>query len=118
MKWDPEYIYRVRGIWAKRHEEQIIIFNLANAVPAVLLVQDESDSKAKRRIEMCPAEWTDDFGEEFYEHVLENGFYYLAPDSEWKTSAESIPAPGVDQFSAPNKEELEKVMQSLMRGTE
>lgn len=81
MDWNPDYIYRVRGIWAKRGSEQIIVFNLANAVPAALVAANEAEGSTRRRIEMCPAEWTDDFGEEFYEHVLENGFYYLAPES-------------------------------------
>lgn len=118
MKWDPEYIYRVRGIWAKRGSEQIIVFNLVNAVPAVLITPDGEDSKARRRVELCPAEWTEDFGDEFYEHVLENGFYYLAPDNEWRTSAVSIPAPGMEQFAAPTIAELQLTMERLTRETE
>ena len=118
MEWDPEYIYRVRGIWAKRGSEQIIVFNLTNAVPAVLMTPDNADSKARRRVELCPAEWTDDFGDEFYEHVLENGFYYLAPDTEWRTTAASIPAPGMEQFSVPSQSDLELTIKNLTRGTE
>lgn len=118
MEWDPEYIYRVRGIWAKRGSEQIIVFNLVNAVPAVLMTPDGKDSKARRRVELCPAEWTDDFGDEFYEHILENGFYYLAPDSEWRTSAASIPAPGMAQFAVPSAAELQLSMDDLTRETE
>lgn len=118
MEWDPEYIYRVRGIWAKRGTEQIIIFNLVNAVPAVLMTPDDEGSKARRRVELCPAEWTDDFGDEFYEHILENGFYYLAPDSEWRTSTDSIPAPGIRQFAIPSAAELRLTMEDLIRETE
>lgn len=116
MNWDPDYIYRVRGIWAKRGSEQIIVFNLVNAVPAVLVSAGESDSSARRRVEMCPAEWTDDFGDEFYEHVLENGFYYLAPESEWRTSVASVPAPGMEQLTVPSAEELQLTMEELTRG--
>lgn len=118
MEWDPEYIYRVRGIWAKRGSEQIIVFNLVNAVSAVLMTPDGKDSKARRRVELCPAEWTEDFGDEFYEHILENGFYYLAPDSEWQTSAASIPAPGMAQFATPSAAELQLTMEDLTRETE
>ncbi len=118
MEWDPEYIYRVRGIWAKRGLEQIIVFNLVNAVPAVIYSPEEKDSKARRRVEMCPAEWTDDFGDEFYEHVLENGFFYLAPDMEWRTSVASIPAPGIEQFTVPTQLDLQLTMEDLTRGTE
>lgn len=53
--------------------EQIIIFNLSNAMPAILISQDEGNDAAKRRVDMCPEEWNDDFGEEFYEHVLRHG---------------------------------------------
>ena len=118
MEWDPEYIYRVRGIWAKRGTEQIIVFNLVNAVPAVLMTPDGEDSKARRRVELCPAEWTEDFGDEFYEHILENGFYYLAPENEWRTSAASIPAPGIEQFAVPSAAELQQTIENLTRETE
>lgn len=114
MEWDPEYLYRVRGIWAKRGPEQIIVFNLVNAVPAVLVA---SDSKAKRRVELCPAEWTEDFGDEFYEHILENGFYYLTPDREWRISAASIPAPGMEQFTVPTAAEFQLTMKDLIEET-
>ena len=118
MEWDPEYIYRVRGTWAKRGSEQIIVFNLVNAVPAMLMLPDNPDSTARRRTELIPAEWTDDFGDEFYEHILENGFYYLAPDSEWRTTAASIPAPGMEQFDVPTAEQLQLTIDNLTRGTE
>ena len=116
MQWDPEYIYRVRGIWAKRGTEQIIVFNLVNAIPAVLVNTGEEESKVRKRVELCPSEWTDDFGDEFYEHILENGFYYLAPDNEWQTSAVSVPAPGMEQYKIPSKEEFQLTMEDLTRG--
>lgn len=118
MEWDPEYIYKVRGLWAKRGAEQIIVFNLVNAVPAVLITYDATDSKTRRRVELCPAEWTDDFGDEFYEHILENGFYYLTPDNEWRTSTASIPAPGIAQFTVPSAAEFQLSMDDLTRETE
>ena len=118
MEWDPEYIYKVRGTWAKRRSEEIIIFNLVNAVPAVLITPDGEETAARRRVEMCPSEWTDDFGEEFYEHVLDNDFYYLSPDSEWRTSVASIPAPGIEQFIPPTEADLQQSMEILTRGTE
>ena len=116
MEWNPDYMYRVRGTWAKRGNEQIIVFNLANAVPAVLVTPDGESTPARRRVELCPEEWTDDFGEEFYEHTVENGFYYLAPDSEWQTQARSIPAPGMQQFAVPTADELETSIENLKRG--
>ncbi len=115
MNWDPSYMYRIRGIWAKHWDEQIIIFNLANAAP--LVVPEDADGSAhKRRTELCPNEWADDFGEEFYEHVLDNDFFYLAPYSEWHTDAPSIPAPGIEQFSVPSEEQLQQSINNLKRG--
>ena len=115
MNWDPSYMYRIRGIWAKHWDEQIIIFNLANAAP--LVVPEDTDGSAhKRRTELCPNEWADDFGEEFYEHVLDNDFFYLAPYSEWHTDAPSIPAPGIEQFSVPSEEQLQQSINNLKRG--
>ncbi len=115
MKWDPEYAYRVRGIWARRRNEQIIVFNLANAMPMVAPVEQE-DGQHKRRIALCPTEWDDDFGEEFYEHILENDFYYLAPDYEWRTNAQSIPAPGIGQYQTPSEYDLQLSIDNLTRG--
>ena len=31
----------------------------------------------RKRIEMCPSEWSDDFGEEFYEELLQKTDYCL-----------------------------------------
>lgn len=118
MEWNPDYMYRIRGTWAVRRNEQIIVFNLANAVPAVLVPPDEESGSAKRRVELCPEEWTDDFGDEFYEHRLENDFYYLAPNTEWQAQAESIPAPGMQQYSIPSAEEFQLSMEKLKRGSD
>lgn len=82
MEWNPDYMYRIRGTWAKRGNEQIIVYNLANAVPAMLVPRDDEENSKKKRIELIPEEWNDDFGEEFYEHFLDNGFYYIAPNTD------------------------------------
>ena len=118
MEWDPAYFYKVRGIWAKRRDEQIIVFNLAQATPAVLVPQESEDGKPPRRIDTCPEEWMNDFGEEFYEHVLDNGFYYLAPGSDWNTYADSVPAPGMPQYAVPDAAEFQMSIEKLMKGTE
>ena len=117
MDWNPDYLYRVRGTWAKRGDEQIIVYNLANAVPAVLVTPDGEDAAPRRRVELCPEEWTDDFGDEFYEHTLENGFYYITPNSEWRAQKESIPAPGMEQFTVPTADELQTSIELLRKGT-
>lgn len=115
MGWNPDYLYKIRGIWAKRLSEQIIVFNLSNGVPAVIVTNDGNITGAKRRVEMCPDEWTDDFGDEFYEHVLENGFYYLTPDADWQTAAPSIPAPGLEQYMVPTQKDVQLRIETIMR---
>lgn len=119
MNWNPDYSYKIRGTWASRGSEQIIVFNLPNAVPATLLPCEDGDaSKAKRRVEFCPAEWDGEFGDGFYEHALDNGFYYIAPHTGWNSQARSILAPGMEQFSAASPEQLQISIENLMRGTE
>lgn len=118
MEWNPDYMYRIRGTWAKRGEEQIIVYNLANAVPAMLVTQDGEENVTRKRIELLPEEWTDDFGEEFYEHTLDNGFYYIAPNTDWQAQIQSIPAPGMEQYAVPSLEELQTRINLLKRGTD
>ena len=110
------YMYRIRGTWAKRGSDEIIVFNLVNATPAVLVAADKEDSTVRRRVSLTPDEWIDDFGEEFYEHTLDNGFFYLMPDTEWNAQAASIPAPGIAQMSVPSTEELQMSIELLMKG--
>lgn len=102
-----------------RREEQIMVFILHNAAPLMLVQPDtEEESRKRKRISLCPEEWADDFGEEFYEHSLENGFYYIAPDSEWNSQAQSIAAPGIECFESPTPESLQMSIEDLKRGVE
>ena len=119
MQWNPDYVYKIRGIWARRKTEQIIVFNLANAVP-VIISDDETENspKRKKRLELCPDEWNDDFGSEFYDHVLENDFYYLSPYSDWNADATSIPAPGIPRFAPPSLGDLQAHIEELRKETE
>lgn len=116
MQWNPDYSYKVRGTWAKRGNEQIIVYSLVNAVPSVLMTSEGDGNGKKKRVEMCPEEWNDDFGEEFYEHTLENGFYYITPSLEWNTQAESIPAPGMKQYDVPSETEIQESIDTLKKG--
>ena len=98
MTWNPDYAYKIRGTWARRGKEQIIVFNLPNAVPIMTVPPENGEDAKAKKVTLCPEEWADDFGEEFYEHTLENGFYYIAPNTEWQSQAKSILAPGMEQF--------------------
>jgi len=117
MEWNPDYLYRIRGTWVARGSDQIIVFNLSNAVPAAFLEAetDDGDAAKKRRIDLCPEEWNDTFGEEFYEYSLQNSFYFLAPRTDWKAQADSIAVPGQDQVTILTDAELEESMINLRK---
>lgn len=117
MEWNPDYLYRIRGTWVARGSEQIIVFNLSNAVPAAFLETetDDGDAAKKRRVDLCPEEWNDTFGEEFYEYSLQNSFYFLAPRTDWKAQAASMAVPGQDQVTILSDAELEESMMNLRK---
>ena len=117
MGWNPDYIYKIRGTWACRRSEQIIVYNLSNAMPAMSLPISEAGG-VRRRIDLCPEEWEDNFGPDFYEHTLENGFYYIAPSSEWRSQAKSVLAPGINQLAKVSQEKLQLSIDSLKRRVE
>ena len=113
MGWNPDYIYKIRGTWAKRGVEQIIVFNLPNAAPAMMVPSESGDAARQKRVDLCPEEWDEDFGEEFYEHTLDNGFFYIAPNTEWHSQAKSILAPGMVQFATTTPEQLQLSIDDL-----
>ena len=117
MTWNPDYAYKIRGTWARRGKEQIIVFNLPNAVPIMTVPPENGEDAKAKKVTLCPEEWADDFGEEFYEHTLENGFYYIAPNTEWQSQAKSILAPGMEQFVSTTPEQLQMSIEELKRGT-
>jgi len=117
MEWNPDFVYKIRGIWAKKKNEQIIVFNLCNAVPAII-TEGDNNAKRKKQVEFCPEEWNDDFGAEFYEHILDNDFYYLSPNASWQADAISIPAPGILQVELPSEQDLQISIEDLKKETE
>lgn len=105
MEWNPDFAYRVRGAWASRGVDQIIVFSLQNAEPAAYL-EDADEAKRRRRTTLCPDEWQDNFGDEFYDYALENSFFFLAPRKEWNAQAASIPIPGTQQVPVLTDDQL------------
>lgn len=118
MEWNPDYLYRIRGTWVARGSDQIIVFNLTNAVPAAF-VESTSDAEQrelrKKRVDLCPEEWNDSFGDEFYEYSIQNSFYFLAPRSDWKAQEKSVLAPGAEQITFLSDLELEESVANLRK---
>ena len=115
MDWNPDYVYKIRGIWAKNRDKQIIIFDLTNAMPAVWL-DNESDGRKRKRVNLCPDEWIDGFGEEFYEHVIDNEYYYLSSKADWQSDSKRIHAPGFKQFDIPDVQDMNERISLLIKG--
>ena len=107
-------VYKVQGTWIRCSGGQIIVFNLENAI-SVLITPEEASASKKRRIELLPEQWENSFGEEFYDHVVENEMFYIAESPAWQAQRPSVPAPGIAQYSAPTEEELHTMMETLVR---
>lgn len=114
MGWNPDFVYHIRGSWATRLNDEIIVFSLSNAIPAAFL-EPKPEHSRKRRVNMCPTEWQESFGEEFYDHALNNSFYYLAPKTDWKADSRSISPPGMHQYQFKSEQELSSSIQLIKR---
>jgi len=114
MDWNPDFAYRIRGAWAARGVEEIIVFSLQNAEPGAYLTPTEPGVKARRRrTTLCPEEWEHSFGDEFYDYALDNSFYFLSPRSGWNAQAKSIMAPGFEQVAVRSQDELRESIDQL-----
>lgn len=116
MEWNPDFLYRIRGTWAINGSEQIIVFNLSNAVPTVCLASksDETEPIVKHRVDLCPDEWNDSFGDDFYDYSLQNSFYFLDKQTNWKSQMSSVAVPG-QQLTILSDMELENSMMDLRK---
>lgn len=86
MDWNPEYSYRIMGNLIKRGSDEIIVFDLENAMPVVIMDDiNENNELVKRKVSMCPGEWDNSFGEEFYAYSIGN-LYYLSSGTDWQIS--------------------------------
>ena len=115
MEWNPDYVYHIRGSWAARARDEIIVFTLSNAVPAAymeMLSEDEEET-IKRRVVMCPEEWQDSFGDDFYDYALDNSFYFLAPKTDWKAGSKGVAPPGIQQMEIKTEEDLDNSIEAI-----
>lgn len=116
MDWNPDFTYHIRGTWAARGRDEIIVFQLSNAVPAVLIEPDDGEETVRRRrMEICPEEWSDSFGDDFYDYAVNNSFFFLSPRTDWKAHTPAIAAPGIDQPEVMTQEELDASYQILRK---
>ena len=62
---------------------------------------------------ICPEEWGDTFGEEFYDFSLENALYYSSNQSDMRISEKSKPVEGQLSFSIMSGNEVMQFAQRL-----
>ena len=78
-------------------------------------VDEDSEEMRRRRVTMCPEEWNESFGDEFYEYALDNSFFFLAPKTDWKADTKSIAAPGIQQFQVKTEDELGSSIERILQ---
>jgi DNA invertase Pin-like site-specific DNA recombinase len=100
MDWNPDYSYRILGTYIAKGSEQIMIFNLVNAMPSAVIPPEKGEErKRSRRMAVCPEEWGDSFGEEFYDFSMDNSLYYAPVAGSWNTGEKSKAVSGQYQFN-------------------
>ncbi len=112
MDWDPDYRYRVNGTWAERGNEQIIVFDVSNATP-IMVIDKTSIPDAKRARLITVASEDSDFGSEFYDFSIQNAFYYLNPRTFWNAGAKSQVVPNTAGIKISSEEELQMCIDKL-----
>lgn len=98
MDWNPDYTYRIRGAWAMRGCDEIIVFHLSQAVAVITCeiaeaAHDGGDEATvrKKRMETFPEDWAVGFGMDFYDYSVQNQFRYDDMRTDWKARAKSKP---------------------------
>jgi len=89
LEWNPDYQYHIRGTWLCQGHEEIILFDISKAISATYVDCGTEEGKRKRVL-LCPEEWSDSFGEDFYDFCIQNSFYYIRSGSSWNTQAKGV----------------------------
>lgn len=113
MEWNPDYIYRIRGVWASRRDDEIIVFNLSEAAAAILCSVDAKSEAVKKRVITFPEEWESAFGMEFYEYGINNQFRYLHSNVDWKADSKPKAIPDTLQFDILSDMDLQNMIDGL-----
>lgn len=113
MGWDPDFIFKAMGTWIKRENVQIIVFDLKNCIPLVMMDDiDKNGEKIKRRVSIYPETWENSFGEEFYAFSL-NNMYYASTKQNLLLDAQSKMIEGQVPYEMMSKEEIEQIFKNL-----
>ncbi len=109
FNWKPNYKYRVRGIYRKKDDEAVVIFDMRETemfIPQVVLKSDhEKEMKGnqlpddvqpftigpKKAIMAYPLSWADNFGSDFYRHAQARELAAFYREGIWKVNEAGKP---------------------------
>ena len=119
MGWNPEYVYRIRGCWYHREDEQMIVFDLEQS--EIIITCDttqpptatEQISKGRKRLVTFPEDWGTSFGLPFYEYQIRNQCLELGSSSGWNSNVKCTPVPSDVRFDLLTPIELEETIAQL-----
>ena len=112
--WNEEFGYKAGGTLKGEGKEQILIFDLSEAmalIPRSTILPD-SVGKGRRGIPAYPPEWTKGFGEGFY--VQETGDEFDASGGDWDISTPGQPYKEPD-LDVTDPETIEAEIHQLIR---
>ncbi|NLC14144.1 MAG: recombinase family protein, partial [Chloroflexi bacterium] len=115
MGWNPDYLYRIQGTWTARGMDEIIVFNLPNAAPTAFMNEnvEVQVNNHRKRVSLCPEEWNDSFGHYFYDYIIQNGFFFIARNGDWKAHIKSVAIPSSKTISVLSTDELQMSLVNL-----
>lgn len=115
MDWFPDYMYKVFGTLIEKGNEQIVIFNLLNAMPNITVTEEveNTNKTVHRKVDICPEEWGNSFGEEFYNFSMDNMLYYMPKDTNLKANEKSRPVEGQLPFEVMDGAEVLRFAENL-----
>ena len=101
----------------EKGDEQMVIFGLNNAVPNITINEfsEETKKPKKKRIMICPEEWGDSFGEEFYDFSLDNAVFYSPKNVNLRISEKSRPVEGQISFNLLSEEEIMEMAENIKK---
>jgi hypothetical protein len=114
-EWNPDYQYHIRGTWLCQGQEEIILFDISKAISATY-VDCETEEGKRKRVLLCPEEWNDSFGVDFYDFCIQNSFYYIRSGSSWNTQAKGVAVHKPVQPVIMTEEELMVEMHTIKAG--
>ena len=79
----------------------------------IALENTESEAKRIKHMAVCPEEWEDSFGDEFYRFSVDNDLYYAPHNEPLNTGEKSQPVEGQLKFHLMSGSEIMDTAEKL-----